>query len=65
MADNYKYIGKYVPMQDIKEKVTGKLKYVGDMKLYNMLYGRLLLSSIAHGIIEEYRHIRGRIAARR
>ena len=52
MADNYKYIGKYVPMQDIKEKVTGKLKYVGDMKLYNMLYGRLLLSNIAHGIIE-------------
>ncbi|OAA92191.1 xanthine dehydrogenase family protein molybdopterin-binding subunit [Clostridium ljungdahlii] len=53
MADNYKYIGKYVPMQDIREKVTGKLKYVGDMKLHGMLYGKLLLSSIAHGIIED------------
>ena len=52
MADDYKYIGKYVPMQDINEKITGKLKYVGDMKLYNMLYGKLLLSNIAHGIIE-------------
>lgn len=53
MAGDYKYIGKYVPMQDIKEKVTGKLKYVGDRKLYGMLYGKLLLSSIAHGIIED------------
>lgn len=53
MADNYKYVGKYMPMQDIKEKVTGKRKYVGDMKLHDMLYGRLLLSSIAHGIIED------------
>ncbi|MEY8000016.1 xanthine dehydrogenase family protein molybdopterin-binding subunit [Clostridium sp. Mt-5] len=51
--DNYKYIGKYIPMQDIKEKVTGKLKYVGDMKLQGMLYGKLLLSSIAHGIIKD------------
>lgn len=53
MADNYKYIGKYVPMQDIKEKVTGKLRYVGDMKLHGMLYGRFLLSSVAHGIVED------------
>lgn len=53
MAGDYKYIGKYVPMQDIKEKVTGKLKYVGDRKLYGMLYGKLLLSNLAHGIIED------------
>lgn len=52
MQDNYRYIGKYVPMHDIREKVTGRIKYAGDMKLEGMLYGKLLLSSVAHGIIK-------------
>ncbi|KAB3529311.1 xanthine dehydrogenase family protein molybdopterin-binding subunit [Alkaliphilus serpentinus] len=53
MKDDLKYIGKTLPIHDVREKVTGQLRYVGDMMLHNMLYGKLLLSSISHGIIKE------------
>jgi len=48
---DYRYIGKSVPMFDVNEKVTGKIKYVGDMVFPEMIYGSLLLSNIAHGIV--------------
>lgn len=51
MQQDLKYVGKYVPIHDVKEKVTGKIKYVGDMEISGMLYGKLVLSSIAHGKI--------------
>ncbi|MBU3188193.1 molybdopterin-dependent oxidoreductase [Clostridium bowmanii] len=51
MNKDYRYIGKKVPMFDAYEKVTGKIRYVGDMVFPEMLYGSLLLSNIAHGII--------------
>ncbi|SHD76380.1 xanthine dehydrogenase family protein molybdopterin-binding subunit [Schnuerera ultunensis] len=49
---NYKYIGKSVPRHDAIEKATGKIKYVGDMKVNGMLYARLVLSHVAHGKIK-------------
>ncbi|PAB59312.1 xanthine dehydrogenase family protein molybdopterin-binding subunit [Anaeromicrobium sediminis] len=49
---NFKYVGKTYPIHDIKEKVTGKVKYVGDMKLNNMLYSKLILSNIANGRVK-------------
>ncbi|KGK82724.1 molybdopterin cofactor-binding domain-containing protein [Clostridium sp. HMP27] len=52
MAEEFRYIGNYVPVHDVNEKVTGKLKYVSDMKLEGMLYGKLLLSDVAHAIIK-------------
>ncbi|MGH4121298.1 xanthine dehydrogenase family protein molybdopterin-binding subunit [Clostridium sp.] len=52
MTSDYRYIGKRVPMFDVYEKVTGKIKYVGDMVFPGMIYGSLLLSNIAHGIIK-------------
>ena len=51
MSENLKYVGKYVPIHDIEEKVTGRVKYVGDMEFPKMLYAKLLLSDIAHGKI--------------
>lgn len=51
MKDNLKYVGKDIPMHDIGEKVTGKIKYTGDMQLPGMLYAKLVLSDIAHGRI--------------
>ncbi|MEW9094949.1 MAG: molybdopterin cofactor-binding domain-containing protein [Clostridiaceae bacterium] len=51
MEEKLKYVGKYVPIHDIEEKVTGKVKYVGDMELHKMLHAKLLLSDIAHGKI--------------
>jgi len=47
-----KYIGKYIPIHDAKEKVSGKIVYVGDMELHGMLHAKLVLSPIAHGRIK-------------
>lgn len=44
-------IGKSKPIQDAYQKVTGRKQYTGDMRLPGMLYGRLLLSPVAHARI--------------
>lgn len=49
---NEKIIGNSYPIKDAALKVTGQLKYVGDMKLPNMLHAKLLLSEVAHGRIK-------------
>lgn len=46
-----KEVGKSTPIQDAALKVTGQKRYVGDMKLPGMLYGKVLFSPIAHGRI--------------
>lgn len=45
-------IGKQVPIRDAILKVTGELKYVGDMKLPRMLTAKMLLSPYAHARIK-------------
>lgn len=52
MDQELKYVGKYVPIHDIREKVSGRIQYVADMKLHGMLHARLVLSDIAHGLIK-------------
>jgi len=44
-------VGKPTPVFDARLKVTGQLRYVGDMKLPHMLYGKMLLSTHAHARI--------------
>jgi CO/xanthine dehydrogenase Mo-binding subunit len=44
-------LGKNTPVADAKLKVTGQLKYVDDMKLSGMLYGKILFSPYAHAKI--------------
>jgi CO/xanthine dehydrogenase Mo-binding subunit len=46
-------VGKPVPRIDAIPKVTGKMEYVYDMKFPRMLYGRVLRSPIAHGLIKK------------
>lgn len=53
MDQDLKYIGKSIPIHDVLEKVTGRIRYVGDMELNGMLYAKLVLSPIAHGLIEK------------
>jgi xanthine dehydrogenase molybdenum-binding subunit len=48
-----KYVGQTFPIHDAPQKVRGELVYVSDMKLPNMLYAKLLLSPIAHGLIKK------------
>ena len=45
------YVGHTFPIHDAPPKVRGDLEYLSDMKLPNMLYAKLLLSPIAHGLI--------------
>lgn len=52
MGREYKYIGKTVPIHDIEEKVSGKMKYACDMDLPGMLHAKLLLSTKAHAKIK-------------
>lgn len=53
MTKNFKYVGKTFPVHDAPQKVRGELVYVSDLKLPNMLYAKLLLSPIAHGLIKK------------
>ncbi len=44
-------IGGSLPIHDANMKVTGRLKYVGDIKKQNMLHARLLTSPVPHAKI--------------
>lgn len=48
----FKYIGKNIPRSDALEKVTGRALFVADIKLPDMLYGKILRSSYAHARIK-------------
>lgn len=50
--NDYKYIGKSYPIHDAEKKVCGETVYTGDIKLQNMLYARMLISPVGHGIIK-------------
>lgn len=52
MQEDYSYVGNKYPIRDAALKVTGELKYVGDMKLPNMLYAKVLFSPVAHARIK-------------
>jgi xanthine dehydrogenase molybdenum-binding subunit len=51
MMDEYSAIGKRVPRIDGMEKVTGTAKYLGDLKIPGMLYGKILRSPYPHAKI--------------
>jgi 4-hydroxybenzoyl-CoA reductase subunit alpha len=44
-------VGKRLPKPDAPAKATGRAVYADDIVLPNMLYGKLLLSSVPHAII--------------
>ena len=49
----YKHIGVSSPIHDGLSKAAGALKYCGDLELTNMLYGKLVYSTIPHGIVKK------------
>ena len=50
--NQFREIGKRVPIRDAASKVTGSKTYVGDMKLPGMLYAKVLFSPKAHAKIK-------------
>lgn len=52
MAAPYRFIGKSTPRRDATEIVTGSITYLNDIKLPDMLYGKVLRSPHAHALIK-------------
>ncbi len=52
MANGYRYIGKATPRKDAGEIVTGGARYLDDIKLPNMIYGKVLRSPHPHALIK-------------
>lgn len=53
MVKELQYVGKSIPLLDAAEKASGKIKFIGDIRLPGMLYCKLLLSPLAHGMIKK------------
>lgn len=52
MEKPYRYIGKAMARKDAMEIVTGGAKFLGDLKIPNMLHGKVLRSPHAHALIK-------------
>ncbi|MCK4462518.1 MAG: 2Fe-2S iron-sulfur cluster binding domain-containing protein, partial [candidate division Zixibacteria bacterium] len=51
-ADGHVVVGARVPRKDALEKVTGRAQYPDDIRLPNMLWGKLLTSPLPHARIK-------------
>jgi CO/xanthine dehydrogenase Mo-binding subunit len=52
MSEKYRHIGKATHRKDARAIVTGSAKYIDDIKLPGMLYGRVLRSPYPHARIK-------------
>ena len=52
LMGNSEVIGKFIPIRDAVMKVTGAMKYVGDMKISGLLHAKVLFSPYAHARIK-------------
>ncbi|MDO4479392.1 MAG: molybdopterin-dependent oxidoreductase [Lachnospiraceae bacterium] len=48
---NFDVVGKAFPRKDAYDKVTGRAKYVADLRMPDLLYGKILHSPVAHARI--------------
>ena len=53
MIREYRHIGKATPRKDARAIVTGKAEYIGDIKLPEMLFGKVLRSPYPHANISK------------
>jgi len=53
MADSYRFIGRATPRNDARDIVTGNSRFLNDIKLPNMLYGKVLRSPHPHAFIKK------------
>jgi xanthine dehydrogenase molybdenum-binding subunit len=52
MAERYRFIGKATPRKDAVDIVTGGAKFIGDIKIPNMLHGKVLRSPYPHATLK-------------
>ncbi|MDD5204859.1 MAG: xanthine dehydrogenase family protein molybdopterin-binding subunit [Desulfobacterales bacterium] len=53
MADEYRFIGKTIPRKDAAEIVTGSARFLNDIKMPGLLYGKVLRSPHPHALIRQ------------
>lgn len=53
MGKKYRFLGKPTPRKDALDIVTGRAKYLNDIKLPGMLVGKVLRSPYPHAIIKD------------
>jgi 4-hydroxybenzoyl-CoA reductase subunit alpha len=51
VKQDYSVVGKSVTRNDAQQKTTGRAQYTADLKFPNMLYGKLIRSTVAHARI--------------
>jgi len=59
-AKEGRVVGERLPRKDALDKVTGRAVYANDVKLPNMLYGKILKSPLAHARIKRIDTIKAR-----
>jgi CO/xanthine dehydrogenase Mo-binding subunit/aerobic-type carbon monoxide dehydrogenase small subunit (CoxS/CutS family) len=52
MEDSAPPVGSPSPLRDAQQKVTGRVRYTGDMVFPRMLVGKILYAPAAHGIVQ-------------
>ena len=52
VGQKLKYVGKALPIEDGPAKVTGRMKYAGDMAFDGMLHAAFVFSSVPHGKVK-------------
>ncbi|MGD0486165.1 MAG: xanthine dehydrogenase family protein molybdopterin-binding subunit [Syntrophorhabdales bacterium] len=53
MANTYRFIGKTTPRKDASEIVTGGIRYLNDVRVPGMIYGKVLRSPHPHALIKK------------
>jgi CO/xanthine dehydrogenase Mo-binding subunit len=53
VAGKYRFIGRVTPRMDAAEIVTGRARFLNDIKLPDMLYGKVLRSPHPHALIKK------------
>ena len=53
MANTYRFIGKATPRKDALEIVTGGIRYLNDLRVPGMIYGKVLRSPHPHALIKK------------
>jgi len=52
VSEEYRFIGKHAPRKDAVDIVTGRAKFIDDMKMIGMLHGKVLRSPYPHAKIK-------------
>jgi CO/xanthine dehydrogenase Mo-binding subunit len=51
VSEQYRFIGKAIPRKDARDITTGRARYINDIHVPHMLYGRILRSPYPHANI--------------